>query len=351
LSRKQAGRGVNSILDMFYTRLINLAHHLRERARVNRYLAEVVAHEEQRLLRYTDELISAVGIPPPNPGMENQYLSAAVKSRLQAGHVRAWTEKTMHGYSKREAEKMTSRDAVVSNGWTRSLKLTSHLEGYLCAIQEQEIETRHLQQMRASNPDQINSLCRYCKTKPESITHIVGSCSALSASLYLPIRHDAVAKTLYNSIIRIEKPEHAYVNPQQVMHVGPLELWWDTKIATTPSTEYNKPDIVMWNHATKECKVIEVSVPLDCNVAKVEVEKRNKYVPLIVGLKRIYPLFAFEAISVVLGATGLVTQSIKDQIGKIGFEDKDATTLVTRLQEKAVLGTIKIVKAAMALKK
>jgi hypothetical protein len=188
-------------------------------------------------------------------------------------------------------------------------------------------------------------------TKPESITHIVGSCSALSASLYLPIRHDAVAKTLYNSIIRIEKPEHAYVNPQQVMHVGPLELWWDTKIATTPSTEYNKPDIVMWNHATKECKVIEVSVPLDCNVAKVEVEKRNKYVPLIVGLKRIYPLFAFEAISVVLGATGLVTQSIKDQIGKIGFEDKDATTLVTRLQEKAVLGTIKIVKAAMALKK
>ena len=350
-ARNEAGRGLNSMLDMYYIRLINLAHHVRERAEVNGFLLKVVAHEEERLLRYTADLIRAIDIPSPISGMKNEHLSAGIKSRLQSGHIRAWTEKNMHGYSKREAEKTTSRDAIASNGWVRSLNLTSHLEGYLCAIQEQEINTRHLQQMRTSNPTQADSLCRYCKAQPETITHIVGSCSAISASLYLPYRHDAVAKALYNSIIRTEKPEHKYTNPQQVMHAGSLELWWDTKIKTTPSTEFNKPDIVMWNRATKECKVIEVSVPLDCNVAKVEVEKRNKYVPLIVGLKRLYPTYEFEAVSVVLGATGLVTHSLKDQISKIGFKNDEVRSLVARLQEKALLGTIKIVKAAMALKK
>jgi hypothetical protein len=68
-------------------------------------------------------------------------------------------------------------------------------------------------------------------------------------------------------------------------------------------------------------------------------------------LKRLYPTYEFEAVSVVLGATGLVTHSLKDQISKIGFKNDEVRSLVARLQEKALLGTIKIVKAAMAIKK
>ena len=68
--------------------------------------------------------------------------------------------------------------------------------------------------------------------------------------------------------------------------------------------------------------------PLDCNVAKVEVEKRDKYAQLIIGLQRLYPTFEFEAVPVVLGATGLVTGSIKEQLGKIGFKERKSRHMV-----------------------
>ena len=349
--RNEAGRGLNSILDLYYQRLITLAHHVRAQAAVNRLFVKVCEHEAHSLLRYADELMAGIGVALPSPDCKTDQLSAAIKAKLQEGHIRAWKDKPMHGYNKRQADITPTRDISASNGWTRSLNLTSHLEGYLCAIQEQEIYTRYLQKMRSSSPSDVNSQCRHCGEHPETITHIVGSCSALSSSLYLPIRHNAVAKTLFNEIIRLEEPEHSFVNPPPIMRVGSLELWWDVKVATTPPTEFNRPDIVMFDNETKQCKVIEVSVPLDCNVAKVEVEKRDKYAQLIIGLQRLYPTFEFEAVPVVLGATGLVTGSIKEQLGKIGFKERKSRHMVQLLQERALIGTIKIVKSAMALKK
>ena len=341
--RSVAGRGLNSILDAYYLRLITLAHHVRVRAKVNRFLAKVCQHETDRLLRLADDLILAIGVTLPSHDIKTDHLSTDIKAKLQEGHTKAWTEKPMHGYNKRQADKTLNRDPTASHAWTRSLSLTSHLEGYLCAIQEQEIPTRHLQKMRSLNPSAVNSQCRHCAENPETINHIVGCCPALSSSMYLPIRHNAVAKTLYNEILRLEKPDKAFVNPPPVMHEGTLEMWWDAKISTVPATEFNRPDIVTWNHATKKCMVIEVSVPLDFNAARVEVEKRDKYMPLIIGLKRLYPTFEFEAISVVLGAMGLVSSFIKGQLAKIGFKAKRIESVVRLLQERALLRSVKIV--------
>ena len=109
--------------------------------------------------------------------------------------------------------------------------MVSHTEGYIFAIQEQEIKTKALEAKRMHPGDNsVDIYCRYCKTHKEDIFHILCSCECLSASLYLPVRHDEVAKSIYNSIIRHNDENHPYVLPCPVWSNDDLEIWWDTKI-------------------------------------------------------------------------------------------------------------------------
>ena len=93
-------------------------------------------------------------------------------------HHKKFTSKVMHGYFNRTIEKDQKIDHTTSKSWTKNRKLTSHFEGYIADIQEQEIETKYL------------------------IKHIISSCPLMPARYYLPVRHDMVAKTLYKEIIK-----------------------------------------------------------------------------------------------------------------------------------------------------
>ena len=259
-------------------------------------------------------------------------------------------QKPVHGYLHRELRNQTTTNYKASNLSTKSLSMSAHLEGYLCAIQEQEVETRFILKQRATPQSQVNPMCRHCGLAMENITHIIGSCPRLSASLYLPLRHNEVAKSLYNAILRTVEPKHDFVKPKEVFKVGPLEIWWDKKIKVTGGVEFDKPDIVLWNSHTWQCKIVEVGVPLDVNVAKIENEKRDKYVTLAVALKRLYPQYNFTTISVVVGATGFITNAIFNAMKELDLEDR-AMEVIRQLQSRAIAGTIKVVKSAMTIKK
>ena len=66
----------------------------------------------------------------------------------------------------------------------------------------------------------------------------------------------------------------------------------------------------MWDKSDKSCVIIDICVPLDENIHKQEKEKVDKYLQLIVGLKRIYPDYSYKIIPIVIGATGIVTNSL-----------------------------------------
>ena len=50
--RTEGGRGLNSIYDIFITRMIALHHHLEEASSWNHYLGLVLQHENTRIVRY-----------------------------------------------------------------------------------------------------------------------------------------------------------------------------------------------------------------------------------------------------------------------------------------------------------
>ena len=234
-------------------------------------------------------------------------------------------------------------DTQLTNAWHTNSTFSSHVEGYLCAIQEEEINTNHLKYKRSDQKQDVSPKCRLCHTKDETIHHIVASCSMLSASMYLPLRHDQVAKDIYRKLITPD--EKAKVPILEVYSDDDTEIWWDTRISLPCNLKHNKPDIILWRKNVKKCYIIDVVVGLDVNVAKNCMLKHDHYFQLCAELKRLYSEYSFETVPISLGATGLITKSLTTNLSKIGIENPQ--NMIKRLQQKALLGTMKIVKSFM----
>ena len=168
-------------------------------------------------------------------------------------------------------------------------------------------------------------------------------CDRLRIPLYLPVRHNAVASVLYHQLTMTNSKEILSVYKDEN-----IELWWDTKIATKPSLPHNKPDLLLWRLNDKKAFVIDVVVGLDVNVEKNYKIKQDNYLPLCIEMKKLYPEFSFEVIPIPIGATGLVTKKLSDDLEKIGIERTKVKKVIILAQKAALFGSVKIVKSAMS---
>ena len=171
-------------------------------------------------------------------------------------------------------------------------------------MQEQELNTKETQKRREKDIQKkqaMNAKCRVCGEKSESVYHLVGSCLTLALSLYLKVRHNQIAKILYQEIT---KNEHLVLNPPEIK--GDMEIWYDMEIQMTPKADKNRPDIVIWEKAEKKCTPVEITVPLDNNLQKAHKEKEMKYINLISKMQQLYRGYIFEVIVVAVGAMGAV---------------------------------------------
>ena len=201
--------------------------------------------------------------------------------------------------------------------------------------------------------NQFDINCRHCHRTKEDIFHILASCDKLSISLYLPVRHDEVGKILLNELVRADNETSSYIVPKSgiAWSTNTLEIWWDTPVNSQPKATHNKPDMIVWRKSKKECVVIDICIPLDQNVKANEKVKEDRYVALTVALKRLYPEYHYSVVPVVLGATGLVTKSLMTNLLNIGFTKRTANRIIPKLQLKALVGSMRIVKSALSLKK
>ena len=173
-----------------------------------------------------------------------------VKNSVQNNHKETWTDKKMHGYIQRKVKEKGDMNEKKSFEWLKEGKLSGHMEGYLCAIEEQEIETRSLQKSREKDENirkTMNSKCRLCHQQEETIFPVIGSCSHLSSSLYLHNRHNKVAKIVHEEITANEKDARRKQHgmPQEITRAGEKEIWWIKIIDTPGKINHNRPDIVL----------------------------------------------------------------------------------------------------------
>ena len=199
--RSLGGRGLNSVVDIYISRLISLSVHIKQAAQKHQFIKLVMEHETNSLLRVSNELLTAFQIDT-NEDTIPKSLSAKIKMEMKKNHHKSWLEKIQHGYLFKQRENIREFEKSETNAWLKNSTISSHVEGYICAIQEEEINTKLLQHKRSR--DETNPNCRLCHTQRESIQHIIACCPKLSASMYLPIRHNEVAKVIYENLISSE---------------------------------------------------------------------------------------------------------------------------------------------------
>ena len=205
IQRSKGGCGLRSIEDMYEIRTVGMMQHLEEAAEKHSLLKLVKEHEEKSICRLGKEFIQR---------RKDHQNSSNAKEGTRKEHEQRWKDKKTHGYLKRTLEQDAFVDEKRTNRWL-NLKLTSHVEGYIAAVQEQELNTKETQKRREKDIQKkqaMNAKCRVCGGKSESVYHLVGSCSTLAPSLYLKVRHNQIAKILYQEIT---KNEHLVLNPQK----------------------------------------------------------------------------------------------------------------------------------------
>ena len=341
--RTNGGRGLNSLTDIYISRTVSISWHLKERSPHNPFLALVTKHEDT-LMRVASQLIQCFDVNT-NDHENPKSVTKRLTEKIKQNHVHAWIEKPQHGYLMRTRVKVENCDATLTNAWMKKSTFSSHVEGYLCAVQEEEIFTNALKTKRLKDHE-TKAYCRLCKRNKETIQHIIAACPRLSISMYLPWRHNKVANIIYQSI----HPKTDQNTRQRITEVytdEKTEIWWDTRIKTLVKLEHDKPDIVLWKRDEQKCFIIDICVCLDVNIDKNIELKQNYYLPLAAELKRLYPEYTYEVLPVIIGATGLVTKQIVDNLKKLKVDNIEETIL--KCQKNALTGTMKIIKCFMKM--
>ena len=341
-NRNKEGRGLNSVVDTYTTRIISLSIHLLKQSDSHKYLKAVLEHENDNIMRQSRGFQTELQLDFRE--VEPREASLKAKEVLKEKHHEAWSKKPQHYFLFKSRKQVKTIDSKKTTLWLGKANISSHMEGYCCAIQEEEINTHGLKQRRCEDKEnEIHQLkCRICHKEKESIQHVLACCPRLRIPMYLPTRHNAVAKRIYHLITG-----HRANDIQDVFNDDEVEVWWDVKIPTKTSVEHNKPDLVVWKKQEKRAYIVDVVVGLDVNVEKNENIKRDYYYPLSTELKRLYPDYTFDIIPISIGATGAITTSLEENITKIVNKNVRVENAIVQCQKAALFGSMKIVKSVM----
>ena len=109
-------------------------------------------------------------------------------------------EKQLLGYISSKLESDVNLDKNQSLSWRADRYIESKTEAYMSAITEQEISTKYIQKKKSKN-SLMSDKCKLCRSNVEDIHHVASSCPQLSSRYYLPLRHNVIAKCVYNKLL------------------------------------------------------------------------------------------------------------------------------------------------------
>ena len=186
----------------------------------------------------------------------------SLKRKIKSNHLDKWVNKNQHGYLNHSRKNVQDTDNQNTKIWLKNAPFSSHTKGFIFAIQEGEIYMNHVAAKRVKGNNK-SVKCRLCNTGNKTVHHIIAFCPKLSASMYLPVRHNKVAKIVFEAIINHNRTvvEEIYIDNNK-------EIWWDRKVTTISPLKHNKTDIMYWNTTENRCYIIDIAIGLNVNVGE-----------------------------------------------------------------------------------
>jgi hypothetical protein len=311
VQRKEGGRGLKSVMD-------------------------TVKDEERQLAQYVCSMEGSLMQAVSN----RLRLQECAESENRISHESNWKEKPMHGQFPRQIEEVCSN---ISWQWLVNGHLKRETESLIVAAQDQALRTNH--RKAKIEKDGTDPACRICKAKEETVQHIVSSCTALAQNQYKK-RHDKVATAVhwglckrYNLPCASEWYNHT---PESVVENDNYKLLWDYNIYTDKIIEARRPDIVVHDKVSKECKIIDIAVPFDTNVVSKEHEKVMKYEELAGELRKVWSVKS-QVIPVVVGALGTISVHFTAHLAQLDIDLSKDT-----IQKAAILGSAHIIRKVLS---
>ena len=131
--------------------------------------------------------------------------------------------------------------------------------------------------------------------------------------------------------------------PETVMHNkdSNITIMWDKSVNTDKTITVNIPDIIVKDSVNSTCKMIDMTVPSDRNIALEKIEKKSKYKDLELEIQRMWHIKTV-VIPVVVSALGTVKKGMVENIKKVS-----ETATVTEIQKICMLGSARILRKVL----
>ena len=319
LKRKDGGRGLISVADCVEGE--------------KRSLCEYVRNSDEWMLKVVAEssLVSEV------------ESKTVYEKRVETLRKEDMEQKSIHGRFFRGVKQVASER---SYDWLKSGYLGKATESYICAAQEESLETRW-RKARIYGED-VDPKCRLCGKFDETVMHLASGCGELAKRKYL-IRHDGMGKRVHWELCRkyeIECAERWYEHEPESVVVnssGEVEIYWNRTIWTAKHLDHNRPDVVVVDKKVGKWTFVDFAVPMDVNVVKKEDEKLDHYDKLAQEIRRMHRVRT-EIIPIVIGALGTVPKRLEEYLRRLGVPD-----VIGAMQKAALLGTQRILKNVLCI--
>ena len=126
--------------------------------------------------------------------------------------------------------------------------------------------------------------------------------------------------------------------PKPMCEEGDVTVLWNQAVHTDREVTANRPDMIIKNKKEKTCTLIDVAIPADRNVVQKEAEKKLKYNSLCIEMWNL----KCTIVPVIIGATGIVTISLKENLETVPGKHS-----IDSLQKTAILGTSHIIRKVL----
>ena len=109
-------------------------------------------------------------------------------------------------------------------------------------------------------------------------------------------------------------------------------------VTTDKEIKAHRPDIVIKDHKTRTCYLLDISTPSDRNLAKKETEKLSKYKDLEIEIARMWNMNT-KVIPIIIGNLGTVRNTCEKWIKEI-----PGTSNIDMCQKITLFGTAHILR-------
>lgn len=328
LSRSEGGRGLIDITQMHNKQIENLRQYFYSKEDSELHKAIAVAD---------------INLTPLNLGEEQPGENFQLIRRNQEEKINNWSQKILHGrFHSIIHEPHISKEFSLT--WLIKGELQPETEGFNLAIQDQVIATKNYKKFIIKDTNTQDDRCRKCHQQAETINHITSGCKLLAGTDYTD-RHNIAAKIIHqelaikHNLITQRTPYYKYI-PETILEDKTIKLYWDTTLHTDRTISHNRPDITLINKTDRTTYLLDVAIPMECNIERKQQEKIEKYTPLAIEIKDIWRQNKIIILPFILSPTGVTPNGFIENLQRLELP----TYVHTNIQKAIILKTCNIVR-------